>query len=75
MFQTELILLYSFQYQIHLRQFLGTRYSAMDPKFMTEEDMVACGLLPSLATASCSAAFASEEEEMVSLDMGSNVTS
>ena len=33
--------------QIHLRQFLGRRFSAMDPKFMTEEDMISCGLLPS----------------------------
>ncbi|RMX58213.1 hypothetical protein pdam_00000029 [Pocillopora damicornis] len=33
--------------QIHLRQFMGKRFSAMDPKCMTEEDMVSCGLLPS----------------------------
>lgn len=33
--------------QIHLRQFMGKRFNAMDPKCMTEEDMVSCGLLPS----------------------------
>lgn len=26
---------------------MGTRFSAIDPKFLTEEDMMACGLLPS----------------------------
>lgn len=26
---------------------MGKRFSAMDPKLMTEEDMVSCGLLPS----------------------------
>ena len=36
-----------FNLQIHLRQFMGKRFSAMDPKCMTEEDMVSCGLLPS----------------------------
>lgn len=26
---------------------MGKRFSAMDPKFMTEEDMLSCGLMPS----------------------------
>lgn len=26
---------------------MGKRFSAMDPKLMTEEDMLSCGLLPS----------------------------
>ncbi|KAK3735179.1 hypothetical protein QZH41_018140 [Actinostola sp. cb2023] len=32
---------------IHLRQFMGTRYSAIDTEVLTEEDKIACGMLPS----------------------------
>ena len=46
--------------QIHLRQFMGKRFSAMDPKYMTEEDMMSCGLLPSAAPPSV---VSSDEEE------------
>lgn len=46
--------------QIHLRQFMGKRFSAMDPKCMSEEDMMSCGLLPSSPPPSV---VSSEEDE------------
>lgn len=39
---------------------MGKRFSAMDPKFMTEEDMMSCGLLPSAAPPSV---VSSDEED------------
>ncbi|EDO37239.1 predicted protein [Nematostella vectensis] len=36
--------------QIHLRQFLGTRYSAIDSKYLTEEDLEACNLVSTPST-------------------------
>lgn len=39
---------------------MGKRFSAMDPKYLTEEDMMSCGLLPAAAPPSV---VSSEEEE------------
>ena len=39
---------------------MGKRFSAMDPKYMTEEDMISCGLLPSADPPSV---VSSDEEE------------
>jgi hypothetical protein len=61
--------------QIHLRQFMGTRYSAIDAQFMTEEDKIACGMLTvKPATSSSGTSFDSflgSNDEVVDLQTGS----